>query len=120
MKSQQNRIELVTRPGGDYYYFHSNGLLDPWSSGGILRDVNKSVVSLLIPLGAHHFDLRGNTANDPREIRDARNLEAQRIQQWIKEARQRQKKEKKVFQNSGPSGTLTDAICFSFAFSHIS
>ena len=98
----------------------SNGLLDPWSSGGILRDVNKSVVSLLIPLGAHHFDLRGNTANDPREIRDARNLEAQRIQQWIKEARQRQKKEKKVFQNSGPSGTLTDAICFSFAFSHIS
>jgi len=81
----------------------SNGLLDPWSSGGILRDVNKSVVSLLIPLGAHHFDLRGNTANDPREIRDARNLEAQRIQQWIKEARQRQKKEKKVFQNSGPS-----------------
>jgi len=64
----------------------SNGLLDPWSSGGILKDVSKSVVALLIPEGAHHLDLRGSDPNDPVSVLQARKIERQHIQKWINEA----------------------------------
>ena len=36
----------------------SNGMLDPWMSGGIIYDINESVVSAIILDGAHHLDLR--------------------------------------------------------------
>ena len=64
----------------------SNGLLDPWSSGGILRSVSKSVVALLIPEGAHHLDLRGANENDPDSVKEAREIEQKFIKKWIDQA----------------------------------
>jgi len=64
----------------------SNGLLDPWSSGGILRSVSKSVIALLIPEGAHHLDLRGANEKDPQSVRDAREIEQKFIKKWIDQA----------------------------------
>jgi len=61
----------------------SNGLLDPWSSGGILRSVSKSVIALLIPEGAHHLDLRGANEKDPQSVREARQIERKFIKKWI-------------------------------------
>ena len=43
----------------------SNGLLDPWSSGGVLKNISKSVVAVVLPLGAHHLDLMFPTDADP-------------------------------------------------------
>ncbi|KAF2357933.1 Peptidase S28 [Trinorchestia longiramus] len=62
----------------------SNGLLDPWSSGGILEDVNESVVSVTIPEGAHHIDLRGAQRADPQSVIAARDLHRAHIRKWIK------------------------------------
>lgn len=63
----------------------SNGLLDPWSSGGILEDVNESVLAVLIPEGAHHLDLRAAEPADPKSVIKARNIHKQNIHKWINE-----------------------------------
>ena len=65
----------------------SNGLLDPWSSGGILRSgKNKNgVVALIIPEGAHHLDLRGSNPADPVSVKTARKKERSYIKMWIQQ-----------------------------------
>ena len=73
-------------------FFYSNGLLDPWSSGGILRSISGSVVSILIPEGAHHLDLRGSNPKDPVTVINARKIEKQFIKKWIGQANKRLKK----------------------------
>lgn len=73
-------------------------MLDPWSSGGILRDINKSVIALVIPEGAHHLDLRGHNVQDPPSVVKAREIEQQFIKKWIDQAR----KQRNAPQNFGP------------------
>lgn len=62
----------------------SNGLLDPWSSGGVLKSQSDSVVAILIPNGAHHLDLRGSNKADPADVVSARNQEKKYIATWLK------------------------------------
>nr|CAD7398982.1 unnamed protein product [Timema cristinae] len=61
----------------------SNGLLDPWSSGGVLRSLSKTVVSVIIPDGAHHLDLRASNPDDPVDVVIARNFHRKNIRTWI-------------------------------------
>lgn len=61
----------------------SNGLLDPWSSGGVMWNVSETVVSVIIPEGAHHLDLRSSHPDDPQSVIDARLEEKRHIKNWI-------------------------------------
>ena len=64
----------------------SNGLRDPWSSGGVVKSISDSVISVLIPEGAHHLDLRGSNPLDPKSVIDARNVHRENIKKWINKA----------------------------------
>ncbi|KAJ8923471.1 hypothetical protein NQ315_010049 [Exocentrus adspersus] len=61
----------------------SNGLLDPWSSGGVLSNVSKKLVAVIIPDGAHHFDLRAANDLDTESVKLARLFHVQEIKKWL-------------------------------------
>lgn len=61
----------------------SNGLLDPWSSGGVLSNVTRKVVAVVIPDGAHHFDLRAANDLDTESVRMARQFHVHEIRKWL-------------------------------------
>eukprot|EP00419_Tripos_fusus_P001033 CAMPEP_0172681306 /NCGR_PEP_ID=MMETSP1074-20121228/17351_1 /TAXON_ID=2916 /ORGANISM="Ceratium fusus, Strain PA161109" /LENGTH=527 /DNA_ID=CAMNT_0013499779 /DNA_START=140 /DNA_END=1723 /DNA_ORIENTATION=+ len=62
----------------------SNGLLDPWHPGGYLEDLSETVKAILIPLGAHHLDLRAANKDDPECVIKARLQEKALMQKWLK------------------------------------
>ncbi|XP_022084532.1 lysosomal Pro-X carboxypeptidase-like [Acanthaster planci] len=64
----------------------SNGLLDPWSGGGVLKSISDSLVAVIIPDGAHHLDLRSKNTDDPPSVTAARNTEKANIKKWIAKA----------------------------------
>jgi len=64
---------------------YSNGLYDPWSSGGVLEDVSESVVAAIIPEGAHHLDLMFSDPRDPASVLAARAKEMEHVRRWISE-----------------------------------
>ena len=63
----------------------SQGLLDPWRGGGVMETISDSLVSILIPEGAHHLDLRSSHVGDPIYVTAARALEKKFVVQWINE-----------------------------------
>lgn len=62
----------------------SNGLLDPWSSGGVISSVSKSAIAVVIPEAAHHLDLRASNPLDPTSVTVARQYYRQVIWDWIR------------------------------------
>ena len=64
---------------------NSNGLLDPWSGGGVKETLAPTLVSIIIPEGAHHLDLRSSNPDDPQSVIKARQQEKSIIQGWIKQ-----------------------------------
>ncbi|XP_014813850.1 PREDICTED: lysosomal Pro-X carboxypeptidase [Calidris pugnax] len=65
----------------------SNGGLDPWSAGGVTKNISDSLVAIVIPDGAHHLDLRSRNPADPQSVQQARALEICYMKQWIEKAR---------------------------------
>lgn len=81
----------------------SNGLLDPWSSGGVvgnLTGVHRSVVALSMPNGAHHSDLFFGHDRDTPDVREARLVEIMHIRKWAVEGH----KGKAAFASPGGAG----------------
>lgn len=67
--------------------YFSNGGLDPWSAGGVTHNVSDPLLSIMIPDGAHHLDLRYSNERDPPSVRAARALEVKYFKQWIRKAK---------------------------------
>jgi lysosomal Pro-X carboxypeptidase len=61
----------------------TQGLLDPWSSGGVTRNLSNSLIAVILPLGAHHLDLMWPDPNDPPDCVAARDVEKAAIKGWI-------------------------------------
>ncbi|WIA14666.1 hypothetical protein OEZ85_003168 [Tetradesmus obliquus] len=76
----------------------SNGLLDPWHGGGVMDDVSKSLVAVVIPEGAHHLDLMFSHPLDPPSVLAARRTQLRRIKHWIKQAARRHSEQQQRLQ----------------------
>ncbi|GJM97852.1 hypothetical protein PR202_ga14808 [Eleusine coracana subsp. coracana] len=79
---QWQKIYKVLKRFGSNIIF-SNGMRDPWSRGGVLKNISSSIIALVTEKGAHQFDLRSETKDDPEWIREQRRQEVQIIQGWI-------------------------------------
>jgi lysosomal Pro-X carboxypeptidase len=65
----------------------SNGGMDPWSSGGVLKSVSDTVVAFWIPEGAHHLDLFFSHPDDPLSVRRVRAAEVALIKEWVSQGK---------------------------------
>lgn len=79
---------MTTMYGGKNISSHSNiifsnGDLDPWSGGGVTKDITDTLVAINIPEGAHHLDLRAHNAFDPSSVLLSRLLEVKHMKKWI-------------------------------------
>ncbi|KAF3439107.1 hypothetical protein FNV43_RR17382 [Rhamnella rubrinervis] len=83
-------IEATLKTFGSNIIF-SNGQLDPWSGGSVLRNISESIVALVTEEGAHHIDLRASTKGDPKWLVEQRATEIKLIEGWIDNYHQEKK-----------------------------
>ncbi|KAL3289666.1 hypothetical protein HHI36_023073 [Cryptolaemus montrouzieri] len=86
----RNPSEVILQYGGKNLKYasnivFSNGLLDPWSGGGVLSNITRTVTAIVIPEGAHHLDLRGSNPADPPSVIRARKFHADSIRGWLQD-----------------------------------
>ncbi len=61
----------------------SNGLLDPWSTGGFMESPSPSLPVVLVKDAGHHMDLFFSNPADTQSVLDARKTEIQAIRDWL-------------------------------------
>ncbi|KAL6603746.1 hypothetical protein ACP70R_044107 [Stipagrostis hirtigluma subsp. patula] len=76
------KIDKVLKRFGSNIIF-SNGMRDPWSRGGVLKNISSSIIALVTEKGAHHLDFRSATKDDPDWVIEQRRQEVDIIQGWI-------------------------------------
>ncbi|XP_019177115.1 PREDICTED: lysosomal Pro-X carboxypeptidase-like isoform X1 [Ipomoea nil] len=75
-------INLVLKDFGSNIIF-SNGLRDPYSIGGVLKNISDTLVAVYTQEGAHVLDLVGDYATAPCWLTEQREKEVKIIQGWI-------------------------------------
>ncbi|XP_077233616.1 uncharacterized protein LOC143875921 [Tasmannia lanceolata] len=77
-----HNIKSVLQRFGSNIIF-SNGLRDPYSSGGVLQNISDSIVAIYTAQGAHCLDILSASPNDPTWLVSQRNSEVEIIAGWI-------------------------------------
>ncbi|XP_037464317.1 lysosomal Pro-X carboxypeptidase-like [Triticum dicoccoides] len=77
-----HKIDKVLKRFGSNIIF-SNGMRDPWSRGGVLKNISSSIIALVTEKGAHHLDFRSATKDDPEWVVEQRRQEVEIIHGWI-------------------------------------
>ncbi|CBI17110.3 unnamed protein product, partial [Vitis vinifera] len=77
-----HNIELILRRFASNIIF-SNGLRDPYSSGGVLKNISDSVLAILTVNGSHCLDILPATSTDPEWLVMQRKAEVEVIESWI-------------------------------------
>lgn len=75
-------IKLVLQKFGSNIIF-SNGLKDPFSSGGVVNDLSESLVAVYTINGSHGLDLQSSRPGDPDWLTEQREKEILIIKGWI-------------------------------------
>ncbi|XP_057864866.2 uncharacterized protein LOC131072648 [Cryptomeria japonica] len=75
-------IKRVLKDFGSNIIF-SNGLRDPWSSGGVLENISESIVAVTTEEGTHCQDIVRSFNDDPVWLKEQRQKEIMVIQKWI-------------------------------------
>ncbi|GLU19277.1 hypothetical protein SLE2022_355380 [Rubroshorea leprosula] len=75
-------IKFILQRFGSNIIF-SNGLRDPYSSGGVLESISTSIVAVKTKNGSHCLDLHAALATDPLWLVEQRATEVKIIQQWL-------------------------------------
>nr|WAU86919.1 birch protein [Betula platyphylla] len=63
----------------------SNGLKDPYSSGGVLENISDSIVAVSTVNGSHCLDILEAKRSDPQWLVQQRKTEVEIIEKWIAE-----------------------------------
>ncbi|XP_056689396.1 uncharacterized protein [Spinacia oleracea] len=77
----QNLKESLTKLGGNIIF--SNGLRDPFSSGGILKNLSNTITAITTSQGSYCWDMRLIGDNDPEWLKIGRDKELEIFSQWI-------------------------------------
>ncbi|KAJ4837390.1 hypothetical protein Tsubulata_029287 [Turnera subulata] len=75
-------IKEVLRRFGSNIIF-SNGLYDPYSSGGVLEDISDSILAVKTREGSHCMDISVPRKDDPEWLVLQRNIEMEIISGWL-------------------------------------
>eukprot|EP01018_Ginkgo_biloba_P013492 Gb_28512 [translate_table: standard] len=63
----------------------SNGLRDPYGSGGVLESISKTIVAIVTNEGSHCEDLHFASEDDPEWLKEQRSKEINIMKTWIKQ-----------------------------------
>lgn len=75
-------IKLILQRFGSNIIF-SNGLRDPYSSGGVLNNISDSIVAVSTVNGSHCLDIQRARPSDPDWLVMQRKIEVKIIEGWI-------------------------------------
>ncbi|GLT81001.1 hypothetical protein SLA2020_524090 [Shorea laevis] len=75
-------IKFILQRFGSNIIF-SNGLRDPYSSGGVLENISKSIVAVKTKNGSHCLDILRASKTDPQWLVEQRATEVRIIKQWL-------------------------------------